>query len=418
MTKLLAIGDMHLGRILAALPEDLRSRAEELGPEQAWKNAVRLAIEHEVDAVLLAGDLVDNNRDFFVAYGHLKKGVEELAAAGIKILAVAGNHDTEILPRLAAGIDELQLVGEGGKWQAVDLDDLVVLGWSFPQPQVHGSPLASLPGWQYKKTAIGLLHCDIDQAGSVYAPVLRSELEAAPVDGWLLGHIHKPDNLDSDRPIGYLGSITALRASETGARGAWLMRIKDSSIGIRHVPLAPLRFDSLEIDCSHLESVDSLHELILQAADGHLKDLVQLETRPKATGLRIVLTGQSDFAAALADAAGQLAADNRSWPAHGLHCFVHSVESRVLPRVDLEQLADQPGPGGLLAQRLLALEQPDSDEYQRLIRLARQAMAPEWNAREFRGLDMKPSDDDMANWLRRAARLALTALLEQHRGPA
>src|SRR5690625_6978859 len=133
---------MHLGRTLAALPEDLRRRAEELGPEQAWKNAVRLAIEHEVDAVLLAGDLVDNNRDFFVAYGHLKKGVEELAAAGIKILAVAGNHDTEILPRLAAGIDELQLVGEGGKWQAVDLDDLVVLGWSF-RSEEHTSELQS-----------------------------------------------------------------------------------------------------------------------------------------------------------------------------------------------------------------------------------------------------------------------------------
>src|SRR5690625_1655009 len=122
---------MHLGRALAALPEDLRSRARELGPEQAWKDAVRLAIEEQVDAVLLAGDLVDNSRDFFVAYGHLKKGAEALAAEGIEILAVAGNHDTEILPRLAASIDRLQLVGEGGKWQAVELDELVVLGWSF-----------------------------------------------------------------------------------------------------------------------------------------------------------------------------------------------------------------------------------------------------------------------------------------------
>src|SRR5699024_11782954 len=135
----------------------------------------------------------------------------------------------------------------------------------------------------------------------------------------------------------------------------------------------------------------SLHELILQAADGHLKDLMQLETRPKATGLRIVLTGQSDFAAALADAAGQLAADNRSWPAHGLHCFVHSVESRVLPRVDLEQLADQPGPGGLLAQRLLALDQPGSEEYQRLIRLARRGMAPARRPPYLRRLAIKPA---------------------------
>jgi len=418
LTKLLAIGDMHLGRALAALPEDLRSRARELGPEQAWKDAVRLAIEEQVDAVLLAGDLVDNSRDFFVAYGHLKKGAEALAAEGIEILAVAGNHDTEILPRLAASIDRLQLVGEGGKWQAVELDELVVLGWSFPQPQVHSSPLASLPRWHYKKPAIGLLHCDLDQAGSDYAPVERSELEAAPVDAWLLGHIHKPDKLDSDRPMGYLGSITALRASETGARGPWLIHVKDGGIDARHIPLAPLRFDLLEIDCSHLESTALLNELILQAADRHLKNLVQLETRPKAVGLRIALTGQSDFAAALADAAGSLADDNRSWPAHGLHCFVHGIESRVLPRLDLEQLAQHPGPGGLLAQRLLALDQPGSDEYRRLIRLARKAMEPEWQAREFSSLNMNPTDDDMADWLRRAARQALTALLEQRRSPS
>jgi len=66
---------------------------------------------------MLAGDLVDQNRDFFVAYGQLKKDIGHLAGAGTRVLAVAGNHDIEVLPRLADEIEALELIGAGGKWQ-------------------------------------------------------------------------------------------------------------------------------------------------------------------------------------------------------------------------------------------------------------------------------------------------------------
>lgn len=57
--KLLAIGDIHLGRIPSWLPEELAGRAHELGLAEAWHRAVNAAIVAGAKAVLLAGDVVE-----------------------------------------------------------------------------------------------------------------------------------------------------------------------------------------------------------------------------------------------------------------------------------------------------------------------------------------------------------------------
>ena len=50
--RLLAVGDMHLGRVPASLPDALSGSARQLGPEIAWQRSVDAAIEHGVEAVL------------------------------------------------------------------------------------------------------------------------------------------------------------------------------------------------------------------------------------------------------------------------------------------------------------------------------------------------------------------------------
>lgn len=413
MTTLLAIGDMHLGRPPAAIPEDLRHRQDELGPEAAWWRAVDEAIRHRVQAVLLAGDLVDRGRDFFVAYGQLKSGIEKLAAANIPVVAVAGNHDTRVLPRLAEEIEQLELLGADGQWEGYRLDDLTILGWSFPQPQVRRSPLETIKPTRNRGPVIGLLHCDRDRPESAHAPVSSEQLEQAPVDAWLLGHIHRPDDLDSERPIGYLGSVTALRASETGPRGPWLIHVSDEGIAADHLPMAPLRYEELAVDCSKLDDAGQLGELILGACRERVQALDDSKHPPLALGLRIALTGHSAAAGALAAEAEQLMQDRRSWDEAGVACFMQKIELAVLPKLNLKRLARQTDPCGLLARHLLALDEPGSEEYERLIALGRESLAPVIRAREFRDLDFEPDDPEVAGWLKRAGRVALTRLVEQ-----
>ena len=42
------------------------------------------AIEHEVDALILVGDVVDDNELWFSVYGHILDGLNRLEEAGIK----------------------------------------------------------------------------------------------------------------------------------------------------------------------------------------------------------------------------------------------------------------------------------------------------------------------------------------------
>lgn len=63
--KLLAAADLHLGRALGGVPSQW---AEQYSPRHAWTALIDEAVSRKVDAVLLAGDVVDRQNRFFEAY--------------------------------------------------------------------------------------------------------------------------------------------------------------------------------------------------------------------------------------------------------------------------------------------------------------------------------------------------------------
>ena len=109
--RLLFVGDIHLGRRPSRIPEDIVDygvNLADLTPIAAWNRAVNWAINNDIDAVVLAGYVVEGIEDRFEAYGHLERGVRKLSEKKIKTLAVAGNHDVQALPRLADQIDQFK----------------------------------------------------------------------------------------------------------------------------------------------------------------------------------------------------------------------------------------------------------------------------------------------------------------------
>jgi len=415
MTTLLAIGDMHLGRLPANLPEDLRSRQRTLGPDTAWERCVSEAIRRRVDAVVLAGDLVEQSRDFFVAYGQLKRGLTDLAEAGIQSFAVAGNHDVHVLPRLAKELDHLRLLGAGGAWETVELNDIELTGWSFPQAEVRQNPLESFPHASLDRLRIGILHCDRDQPGSRHAPVSSADLSAAPVSAWLLGHIHQPDDLTGERPAGYLGSVSALRASETGDRGPWFITTDGGRVQARQLVLAPMRYEAHTLDLTDLRRSDELASRIVACSRDSLSEPIDEGVPPDAMGLRLTLVGRSRMAASLGQAAEDLVSDGRPWTEQGVHCFIDKIELALEPEIEIDRLARQSDPCGLLAQRVLALRSGSGEEYERLIGAARERLDAVTQAREFKGLAGEIDEDELAHCLERAALISLASLIDQRR---
>ena len=478
--KLLAVGDIHLGRAPSRLPPDLADRARELDSAEAWRRAVETAIEVGVKAVLLAGDVVEKDDDFFEAYRELSQGVRRLTDKGIEVIGVAGNHDVKVLPRLAEQIPQFRLLGQGGRWQRREIaegNEVVSLwGWSFPQTQVHRSPLENARLERGPGINLGLLHCDRGVAQSPYAPVAGSELDQAGLDGWLLGHIHKPDDLAAPSPNGdfypngYLGSLTGLNRGETGPRGPWLITLEDGHIAkVRQLPLAPLRWEYLEVPLDGLNAEykkeatnsagkqqreepltgpnpDGIRENVQRyllervrkfdaGLDRQRNYAVETEptldaenVRPAAVGLRVRFTGRTRFGTAAADAIPE---DDRGHIHDGngnVHYFIESVRSDTRPEIDLRKLAERQDPVGLLAQRLLLLEQPEGAEgaeghaeqdesieaaRQRttLIEAAKQKLdaqagRPRWNG-------LPAATPDPVEWLRKSGFRALDMLLAQ-----
>jgi DNA repair protein SbcD/Mre11 len=84
--RLLHTSDWHVGKTLKG-----RSRLDE--QEQVLREIVGIAREHEVDAVLVAGDLYDTAAPSAQAQQLVVRTLMGLARDGAEVIAIAGNHD-------------------------------------------------------------------------------------------------------------------------------------------------------------------------------------------------------------------------------------------------------------------------------------------------------------------------------------
>jgi len=384
---LVFVGDIHLGRRPSRLPEGVTGAgltAHDISPAAAWEATVEWALAHGVDVVVLAGDVVESLEDRFEAYPLLKRGVERLTEAGITVAGVAGNHDVHALPLLADRVEGFRLLGRGGVWERVTVTgasgaEVDLLGWSFPKQRVLESPVSTLAiNGRDGVPMLGILHCDLDQAGSKYAPVRRGELNAAAGDGWFLGHIHKPDALDPDRPVGYLGSLVGLDPGEQGLRGPWHVRVDDGRIAsVEQLRLAPVRWERQVVDAGTLTLDDGgdLRDVLSVAVAGAMKDIHdRLEDDASglcAVGCRVVFSGPTEFSLDPVQATEWFAPQTETYD--GVLYFVEKILDETTPAVDLSELSRADDPPGLLARKLLILEE-DGEEAQALVREAEREM--------------------------------------------
>ena len=436
--SILAIGDIHLGTSCSGVPDWIGSRGvdpRDLTPAAALRVAVDLAIENRLDAVLFAGDVAESTNARFEAIVPLEESVRRLLDAGIEVVAVAGNHDVEALPRLATLIEGFTLLGAGGRWEARTISKngspvAEVVGWSFGQERVRQSPVAELltrplPAPSPPVPRIGLLHADLNASGGPYAPIRQAELDDAGCDAWLLGHVHKPslDSLASStksRPSGYLGSLVGLDSSEMGPHGPWLLKVSGAGdIDIDMIPVAPLRWEQVEVRVDGIEHVDDVGDRLMSEAERLVRRLGAAVPLPLAIGLRAQLTGPS-----------ACYEDIRQWIARGewrsmgrvvdgTVVFFNKVIDWIGLPLDLAQIASGDDPAALLARRLLMLGRDDDDSRALLDQartdLAEVARDHAWQpVQDHRNAADPLSDDAVRDVLFRAGKAALNAMLFGH----
>jgi DNA repair exonuclease SbcCD nuclease subunit len=421
--KLLLSGDIHLGRTSTRLPRTLQGEAGSTA--SAWHRIVEQALAREVDLVCLSGDLVDADNRFWEAVGPVEEGVRRLAEREIPTLAVAGNHDHDVLPRLvdAVGSPWLRLLGRGGTWQRYihygDSEPLLAVdGWSFPEQDVTRDPVLAYQPSDPGVPVLVLLHGELDAPGSRYAPLDRPTMQALPVDGWILGHNHNPPGQRQDRkaaPILYVGTPQALDPSEYGLHGPWIADLGPRGIrDLRQLPCSDVRYDTLRVDLTGVDRDEAFESAVLSRLDEFAAEIASEAGPLRHLSLRLELAGETELAPRLPRLMANLTDVERQM--QQFLVGVDKIEVTATTPVDLREYARSHTPPGVLARILLELDlEEPSQEVRDLISRTRQKLEQSRSRRDCAQLSegVKADSEAARRLLRLEARNLFNELLRQ-----
>lgn len=361
--NLVCAADLHLGRCVGPQYVGQKQKSFVI---QAWERLVDACIDDRVDALLLAGDMIDENGLFIEVYGVFKKGILKLLERGITVVAIAGNHDAKVLNQFHRDLHSSNfcLLGRDGNWERKSFEfkgkTVHVDGISFTESFMMNNPFSSRT-WEkvpQEDILIGLLHCDVDATESKYAPVRSSDFKSLPHNMWVLGHIHKAEKTEKSCAR-YCGSLQGLDigSSECGPHGAWKLTVDPSGvITSTFLPLAPLRWEQVSIDLSKISSQDWESQLLKKIEE---KLTLQIED-PKnieMIGVRLTFEGRTalyrELRRTLSKIQGQENARVNLGGAKWIPYFVESIKNNTRPELDLRALAEGKNIVATLARKLL-----------------------------------------------------------------
>jgi len=371
LMRLLCTGDLHIGRRSSRVPADL----PDASAADAWARIVTHAIHQRADAVLLSGDVVDQDNRYFEALGPLERGLFRLREAGIPVVAVAGNHDFDVLPALARSLPDglLHLLGVGGMWERHTIENargerVHVDGWSFPARVVRHDPLT-----QYVAPAIdgapvlGLVHGDLNVPQSLYAPLSLASLRRVSVNAWVLGHVHSGGLMHQtgDAPVLYPGSPQPLDPGEPGAHGVWMLTVTaDGTVAARLDGIATVRYEPVFVDLSTCATETEARECTTFALRARLLDILTRSPELRHVALRVCLSGRTPLHGQLQPLVSLVREISDlglafSSGANATLSVTH-VELATTAERDLTQLSASNDPIGVLARLLLTLQHGDA----------------------------------------------------------
>ena len=111
MARLVALGDAHLGRThLAHLRDEEGRNLREEDFLRSFSWAIDTAIELQPDGFLWLGDIFDHARPTYRTFAHVLAGLQKLTDAGLRGVAISGNHDTPRVRGTGSPYDALERV--------------------------------------------------------------------------------------------------------------------------------------------------------------------------------------------------------------------------------------------------------------------------------------------------------------------
>jgi len=259
-----------------AASESLAERLQR-ATHEALRRVIQVALDDEdVDFVVVAGDLYDQQARSVYANEFLVDQFERLEDAEIPCYVVHGNHDP-----LGAGAEKLPLPNNVHVFGADDVETVLypnddepearIMGqsygsqWESNSLYYHYTPRYSNP--EYRPAPYG------PKSGwSAVRPLGPSDLAQKEIDYWALGHIHTPRLVDG-APTAYAGIPQGRNIGETAIGGCLLVDMDaGSDPDIEFVPTSPIVWQEIVVDLSTASTDDDTPLRNLADAEGYLEE--------------------------------------------------------------------------------------------------------------------------------------------------
>ena len=344
--KFVHSADLHLDspfRIHKGRDDELRDLL--LGASlAAFSRLCDLAIDEEVDFIVLAGDIYDGIERGARAQLEMRRQLLRLGSQGITVYMAFGNHDPiDSAERFAIDWPEnLVIFPDLPETFSLERDGMKfgeITGVSYQTREEHRNLARLFPNSGTELFSIAVLHSNVGNSREHgnYAPASLPDLIEKGYDYWALGHIHKRTVLSESPLIIYPGNIQGLhmKPSERGPKGAELVAVSQSGITHSFMTLSEVLFDIVKVDVTGYRTLNSL-------IDGCIEGLEERRQRVGERPLvaRIDLAGivgeeLEDLGANLDDVNNELVLATRDMrPA----VFLDQLDGHFLKRGSLEDL--------------------------------------------------------------------------------
>ncbi len=358
MFRFIHTADIHLDSPLKGLEIHEDAPVEEIrgATRRAFENLIELAIEEEVDFLLIAGDLYDGDWKDYNTGLFFAGQMGRLEKAGIKVFIVSGNHDaasqiTKTMP-LPGNVTRFS----PKRPQSVILDDLGVIihGQSYSTRAVTDNLSLQYPPHNTNYFNIGILHTSLTgRAGHEdYAPCTLNDLQAKGYDYWALGHIHQREVVSEDPMILFPGNIQGRHIRETGTKGVTLVTVEEGRIvKIEERELDVLRWSVCNVDLSECETKEAVYEHVRSAMEKE-----QSLAEAKILALRLRLSGNCPLHADLHARSIHWTEEFRGIAASIGNVWLEKVRFRTNRKICLEEIVGEDTPLSGLLQTIEKIE--------------------------------------------------------------
>ena len=312
MIRLLHIADVHFDTGFACKSDEIRE-ALRVAVRDAFSLVVDDAVRLRVDALLIAGDLLDDEHLRLDTERFLFEQVSRLGAEGIPVVYVTGNHDPgspKARIRELRWPDNVTFIGDRNP-TVVELQTrggkLRVVGAGHDMSRLGENLAATFPRFDDQIPTVGLLHANVDSCTSDdhgrYAPCSIADLESRRYDYWALGHIHAPGPVRGSQAIWYAGCLQGRHFREDGLRGACLVSMGSLSPSgtqttVELKSYAPIRWEKVVVDnVGRFRGASQLDDAVAREVEAVVR---------RASGVRlavrVTLRGETELWRSLTDA--------------------------------------------------------------------------------------------------------------------